>query len=78
MNLVMGAGNLTVREGGKYQTQTKPSSTASMLEKPLTANLRAQGQLLLGCPGGNQMNLLIRSLGSNAWENLGRSVGLLV
>ena len=35
--------------------------------KPLAANLR-----------GNQMNLLIRSLGSNAWENPGRSVGLLV
>ena len=38
----MGAGNLTMREGGQYQTQTKPSSTVSMLEKPLTANLQGE------------------------------------
>ena len=35
----MGAGNRAMREAGQYQTQTKPSSTASMLGKPLTANL---------------------------------------
>ena len=38
----MGAGNHAMREAGQYQTQTKPSSTISMPEKPLTANLHGE------------------------------------
>ena len=63
-------------EGGKpYYARggSVPNSTKAKFyslyarKKPLAANL-----------WGNQMNLLIRSLGSKAWESPGRSVGHLV
>ena len=49
---------LVMEEGNKVPIPNKAGSTASLRAKPLTAN-----PLLWG----NQMNLFIRSLGSNAW-----------